>query len=191
MATEQPNYAPREGSVAWRVIEFLTTNPDESLSIDDVAVKFDASRASIHSLLAPAVLAGTLIRKEDYEDGELVYRLGSGVPGITAKPGRHPVLPRGGAHSPFGASAKPRNKPFWIDTSTVAVEKGIPLENRSPAGINWAALFGRMEPGDSFALPAAASSAVSKAMTDYQRANTETKLACRSTADGLRVWRLK
>ena len=30
-------YTPREGSVAFRVLEFLSANPDESLSADEVA----------------------------------------------------------------------------------------------------------------------------------------------------------
>lgn len=49
--------------MAFRVLEFLCANPDESLSAADVAVKFDCTRNNVHTLLAPAVSAGSLIRR--------------------------------------------------------------------------------------------------------------------------------
>ena len=70
-------YTPREGSVPWKVIEFLTTNTDEFLTADCVAAKFDVSRNHVHTLLAPAVEAGTLRRDKDMRTGELCYRLGT------------------------------------------------------------------------------------------------------------------
>lgn len=116
-------YTPREGSVAFRVLEFLCANPDESLSAADVAVKFDCTRNNVHTLLAPAVSAGSLIRREDLEDGELVYRVGSGAPAVSVKPAAAP----GSASNPFGAARGAARTPFWIDAGQLAIDSGVPL----------------------------------------------------------------
>ena len=116
-------YTPREGSVAFRVLEFLCANPDESLSAADVAVKFDCTRNNVHTLLAPAVSAGSLIRRADPEDGELVYRVGSGAPAVSAKPAAAP----GSAANPFGAARGPARSPFRIDVTQIAIDADVPL----------------------------------------------------------------
>ena len=116
-------YTPREGSVAFRVLEFLSANPDESLSADEVAIKFDCTRNNVHTLLAPAVSAGSLIRRQDLEDGELVYRVGSGAPAVIVKPAAAP----GSASNPFGAARGAARTPFWIDAGQIAIDSGVPL----------------------------------------------------------------
>ena len=116
-------YTPREGSVAFRVLEFLCANPDESLSAADVAVKFDCTRNNVHTLLAPAVSAGSLIRREDLEDGELVYRVGSGAPAVSAKPAAAP----GSASNPFGAARGAARTPFWVDAGHLAIDSEVPF----------------------------------------------------------------
>lgn len=84
------SYQPRRGGLAWQVIEFLTTNPEETLQTEDIAIKWDYNLSGVHTALGPAVLFGMLKRSE--EDGEITYRLGTGCPSITAKPGSHPTL---------------------------------------------------------------------------------------------------
>ena len=116
-------YFPREGSVAYRVLEFLSANPDESLSAAEVAIKFDCTRNNVHTLLAPAVSAGSLNRKEDLEDGELVYRIGSGAPAVSAKPAAAP----GSASNPFGAARGAARTPFWVDAGQLAIDSDVPL----------------------------------------------------------------
>ena len=116
-------YFPREGSVAYRVLEFLSANPDESLSAAEVAIKFDCTRNNVHTLLAPAVSAGSLNRKEDPEDGELVYRIGSGAPAVSAKPAAAP----GSASNPFGAARGAARTPFWVDAGQLAIDSDVPL----------------------------------------------------------------
>ena len=69
------SYQPRAGSVAYRVIAFFQSNPDEELNRGDIAAKFDAQPSSLDTLLLPAVQSGVLL-KARAEDGSMVYRLG-------------------------------------------------------------------------------------------------------------------
>ena len=178
-------YTPREGSVAFRVLEFLCANPDEWLSAADVAVKFDCTRNNVHTLLAPAVSAGSLIRREDLEDGELVYRVGSGAPAVSAKPAAAP----GSASNPFGAARGPARSPFRIDVTQIAIDADVPLPPPTRRRIDWPSVFARMAPGDSFALPAGAKSAIAKAVTDHKKA-TGQEFTTRLVDGGIRVWRV-
>ena len=178
-------YTPREGSVAFRVLEFLCANPDESLSAADVAVKFDCTRNNVHTLLAPAVGAGSLNRKEDLEDGELVYRIGSGAPAVSAKPAAAP----GSASNPFGAARGAARTPFWVDAGQLAIDSDVPLPPPTRRRIDWPSVFVRMAPGDSFALPARAKSSIAKAITDDKKA-TGREFATRLVDGGIRVWRV-
>ena len=201
-------YTPREGSVAWKVVEFLTMNPEESLDADIISAKFDADRRNVHTLLGPSVQAGLLQRSEDLESGELVYARGKAeAPASQAVPaqkatGFHGWLERKGETSAEGRAArratapvapetppptKKRNGPFWIDPKTVRIDKGVQMAGRS-AAIDWSPLLDALEVGDSFLLPSAAKSAISTAMKAYKDA-TKKVLISRKVEDGIRVWR--
>lgn len=65
-------YTPRPGSIAWRVIDFLTRNPDEELTRGDIATKFDCVGSSLDSLLSTAVRCGALKRIRNTHN-ELVW----------------------------------------------------------------------------------------------------------------------
>ena len=73
------SYTPQQGSVAWKVIEFFTTNQQEELTLADLESKFDKAASQFHSLLGAAVEAGVLKRSTN-GDEELVYSFGSGHP---------------------------------------------------------------------------------------------------------------
>lgn len=73
MATATP-YKPRAGTVPQRVIDFFLANPEEELTIRDVAVKFDVAEISVYKCLANAVKHGVLAKVQG-EDGRLSYRL--------------------------------------------------------------------------------------------------------------------
>lgn len=68
--------APKPGSVAHRVLEFLARNPDEELYVSDIAQKFDVERTSVQAGLVGAEQAGAVVVTKD-ETGKRVYRLGS------------------------------------------------------------------------------------------------------------------
>lgn len=204
------NYTPIAGSAPFKVIEFLRANPDAQLDADQVAVKCDCDRRSVHTLMAKAVASGMLVRVEDLEGGELVYRLGKGRP-VDPKPpapgGFHGWLERKGEASAEGrvsrrtASAAPapaaseapsvKRSPFWIDPSTVQIDKGVPMPSRGSArAMDWNPLLARMAVGDSFELPAGAKSAIGTAMKAFKDA-TGKVLSARKVDGGIRVWRVK
>ena len=174
-------YTPRAGSVALRVIEFLTANPDEQLSAADVAVKFDCTRVNVHTLLAQAVAAGLLVRKEDPKDGELVYVAGSGRALATTP--RAPSVP---AHRPFGASRAPRAR-YWVDTRTLTIEKNVPLPGSGHNPIDWHGLMARMEVGDSVAVDQAARYSLSKTVTERHKMADGGRFVVRAAGAGHRM----
>lgn len=191
--TAYPTYTPREGSVPWKVIEFLTTHPDERLSADDVSCKFDVPRGYVHSLLGRAVATGALARTEDLADGELLYRLGSGHPQVAPKPGRHPTLTIGASADSAADAAPAPRKSFWVDVATVEIRSDVPVPEKTTARrqVDWPALLGRMAVGDSFALPAAGAASLRKAMTDAHKTTEGVKFMARLIdADSVRCWRL-
>lgn len=61
---DKPPYVPQAGSLAGRVCAWflISANRDEELTFGDIATKFDASRVSVNTLLAPAI-ANDLLRK--------------------------------------------------------------------------------------------------------------------------------
>ena len=204
-------YTPREGSVASKVIQFLAANPDEQLDADLIAAKCDCDRRNVHTLLGPAVQACMLMRTEDMESGELVYSAGAAIPVSGGQPpgrGFHGWLERKGEASAEGrvsrrtASAAPapaasetpsakRASPFWIDPSTVQIDRGVPMPSRGGArAMDWNPLLARMDVGDSFELPAGAKSAIGTAMKAFKDA-TGKVLSARKVEGGIRVWRVK
>ncbi|MDZ7862637.1 hypothetical protein [Acidovorax sp.] len=205
------SYSPREGSVTWKVIQYLTTNPTEHLSAEVISAKFDCTRTNVHTLLAQAVQAELLKRTDDGEDGELVYRIGNGHSEIKPSAARAPSLaaalspldtapdaawrvqsttPRAEALAAARAGRAAPAKPFYTDLSKVVIEKGVPLVNPKTkvSAMEWAALFNKMEVGDSFPLPTEGRHAIAHAMTTYHK-TSDRKLVCRTVADGLRIWR--
>ena len=198
------SYTPREGSVAWKVIQFLQANRDEQLDADLISAKCDCVRANVHTLLGPAVQAGLLVRSEDVPSGELVYSAGSGAALPPEQPTASPFhawLERRGQDSAEGRPqrrpptipAPPPAKrapsaPFRIDVGTVQIDKGVPLPGRRQP-MDWTPLLGKLEVGDSFLLPAAAKSAIGSAVKVHKDA-TGMQLTTRTVDGGIRVWRV-
>ena len=87
-------------------------------------------------------------------------------------------------------ASKARSAPFWVDVSTVKIDKGVPLVGARRATIDWPLLFDKLEIGDSFLLPEAARSAIGTAMKRYKD-STGKALAARKVDGGIRVWRVE
>jgi hypothetical protein len=74
--TEKHTYKPRFGSFTHFVITFFLDNPEEELTVDDMATKWpEVKRNSIHSILGPVVLHEILERGKN-GDGEYFYKAG-------------------------------------------------------------------------------------------------------------------
>lgn len=116
------SYRPYKGSIPGRVIQFLTNNPDEELSCNDIGVKFDVPTKNLNYQLAPAVNYGVLTR---HKDGVVwIYRLGAG----------HPDFQPGEADAPVNSSTAPapaaKQATEWRDMKKqLAVDvNGVKLE---------------------------------------------------------------
>jgi hypothetical protein len=200
-------YRPQPGSVAYKVIEYLTTNPDEELSSSEVGAKFDTSPKQVHSLLGTAVSEGVLVRAKD-EDDEVVYRLGTPIDLIKPNPGAQPSLKASSANSrttvsgafpgwkaPSPAKARAKPEPIDIDLDAVAVESDVPIPTGRIAGSlvkdKLTGLLTRMEPGQSAKLPKRLAASVGKARTELHK-STQREYAIRTVDEqSIRVWRVK
>lgn len=190
--TSPRGYAPEQGSTAWKVIEFLTTNPDEALSPSDVEAKFGKPRSQVHSILAKAISSGVLVRDEDIGSGDLLYKLGTGHPAVQASPGRHPSL----AGSSGKAASSPRARRYHVvlDTAALSIDQGVPLPEKQAARrpTDWPSLFARMQPGDSVLLPRQVRATLGKAVSHHHRENDGVELATRVVDDDhIRLWKVK
>lgn len=128
-------YKPRSGSVAARVIDFLSSNPGEELSRSDVAAKYDCSAQSVSSLLASAVDNGVLAYSRN-DDLELVYRYVGSAAG-------NPFAALAG--QPQGRSIATDLEPSPEALASLKVEDGVPLKpvKQSPHE-KWSPLFERL-----------------------------------------------
>jgi hypothetical protein len=72
-------YQPNEGSLACKVVHFFAASPDEMLSRDDIAEKFeDATPNTVHTRLIEAKEAGVIERTRN-DDGEYIYKAGTNI----------------------------------------------------------------------------------------------------------------
>jgi hypothetical protein len=180
------NYKPQAGSVAFKTIEYLTTNPEEELTSEDIGIKFDKPSKQVHSLLAEAVKAGALKREENAEQ-ELVYRLGSGVPGIVPAAGRNATLR---TNLSFAAAPPAKRSPLQIDVAAIQIETGIPVPSGRLPRVDWPALFARMKAGESCLLPLQAKATLAAAMCEFKKTG-KGEFSLRRSDTQLRLWRIK
>lgn len=182
-------YQPQQGSIAWKVIQFLTTNPDEKLTTADVSAKFDCNASGVHSMLSQAVATGVL-KRETNEDEELEYSLGTGVPSITPSTAAAPSLR---AASPFVAAApQVRRKPQPVDIDGIVIEDQVPI----PAGprnrlTDWPKLLNRLQAGQSCVLPITTKASLQSAITKAHKAQLGEFTLRRVSDEEVRIWRLK
>jgi len=181
-------YKPLANSLPAKVIGFFAANPEETLSAYDIADKFDAVAANVHTCLALAIKAGALVRTLD-DDGMYLYRLGTGTP----------PKPRTGvnidaAHLVARKAPKPCRAPVTIDFAALKVEEGIPYQvNPSQRGSSkWAPLFAKLtKPGQSIAIPAHARGAVGAAVCKQNKKPGKMgKFRVALEGDHARVWRI-
>lgn len=185
-------YTPPEGSLAWVVIEFLASNPDEELDAETIAAKFDRPQRDVHTSLGQAVRAQALLRQEN-DEGELVYRLGPKPPeAIRPKRHRHPVLP---AAKPALQDAAKRAMPTRetrFDLASIRIDRDVPPPGQAKSVLEqWGELLARLQPGDSFAWAGLGMVSLRRAMAQYHHTHPGQKLTMRTQPDGsVRVWRI-
>lgn len=196
-------YRPQQGSVAWRVIEFFTTNPDETLAPDDIAAKFDVPSKQVHSMLGLAVESGALLRlaDPDEDEDELVYRLGAGVPAIVPNPAAHPTLKGAGIANAITPKPEPvalirrsQKELAHIDLSDCKVEDNVPIpppKTRETLGKRLVRLLETLEPGQSILFPEIVGRNLSATQTKLKELHPDRSYTRRVEGTGMRVWREK
>lgn len=194
--TSLRGYAPEQGSAAWKVIEYLTTHPDEALSPIDIEAKYGKPRTQVHSILAKAISTGVLVREEDLTDGGLIYKIGKGHPDIKANPGGAPSLrtPPDETAKPLTPSPHATRHYIVLDVDALAIDDGIPLPpvQTGRRSTDWPALFARLKPGNSVRLPKKTGATLKKAITVHHAGHEGHELAVRAIdADHIRLWRVK
>jgi hypothetical protein len=187
------NYTPQAGSVAYRVIEFFTTNPDEELSTDNLEAKFGKPAAQFHSILATALTAGVLQRKTN-DDDELVYSLGKGTTQVVANPGRHPNLRPDALLAGANLGRKKtinRISVNMLDFDKIELRDNVPLPDKHGNAVEkFTGLLTRMAVGQSCELPIAAKTTLSKVVTQHH-AEDKGKFTIRKISDEtIGLWRL-
>lgn len=173
----------RRESIAWRVVDFLEANPAEELTRHDIAAKFDIDPVQVDDALRHIVSSGHIVRELNSES-VAVWRLNFSKRGVP-KPF---AVSLAAAKKARQSNRKP---PVVIDFASLVVEAGVPVvDNRPGKGGAWAALLGRMKPGDSVLLPLEAKDAASHAQYSYRREHPGTVFTVRKCgAEHCRVWR--
>lgn len=185
-------YIPQPGSVAYRVLDWFQKNPEEELTISDIASKLDVPRSSVSSSLKAAVDKGVLNYRQN-DDLIYVYTLTKEHRDLElrqaqVKPERPSVPARGRVTLP----------PAMLDFSALKVETGVPLQGKScgQAGVSkWSPLFAMLtKPDTSVEIPAEWKSAVAAQATKFNAQHKKdkqpTRYLVRMTGDGkARVWR--
>lgn len=190
-------YRPQSGSIAWRVIEYFTTNPEERLSSAVISAKFEVPAKQVHSLLGAAVEAGVLLRKTD-DDDELVYRLGTGLPEIRPNRLGHPSLKGAGVASVIATPPKkgPRCGAGMleaIDFESIQPEDDVPVPTsaRATLGSLVKAKLQTLKPGQSVKLPASLNKTVGPALTELRKDGVGVFTKRVIDEEHLRVWRIE
>lgn len=189
MTTNPPatTYLPRGNSKPAKALAFFKANPEETLTADDFAAKFDMQRNNVHTIMRPALDAGLLKRKRD-DLGEYVYTAAAALAGFavdaletdnakTADPALDcPAAPWPNAPGGRSKTAKPYS-PLHIgpaEFAALTVDTHVPFQPAgSSAGAKWAPLFDLLtSTGQSVAYPIAWHSAVS---ASAQKRNQQAK----------------
>jgi hypothetical protein len=182
-------YAPLVDSVAWKAVEYFTTNPDEQLSTQDLEVKFDKPAKQFHSLLGPAIQAGVLKRREG-DDGELLYSLGTGCAAIKANKSRNPSLRTDALLAGANLGRKKPEPGYMVQLKDIEIRSDVPMPARRPEGQDWADLLSRLKVKDSFVVPMFLRSQANKACTVAKGDGRGTFTIRKISEEQIGIWRV-
>lgn len=165
--------------LSWRVAHYLNANRAEVLTRADIAAKFDVEASMVDTLMVPAVTAGVVKLDRGTADGNVwrrPQRLRTALPAPFA--------------APLAAASPAKKAATLVDLSDVKIEAGVALPVKAPPGGRWKAIFDRMGPGDSFALPVRAQHAAGHAVRVYRMHVPTSTFIIRQVPGALvRIWR--
>lgn len=158
-------YRPQADSLAAQVCAFLMRNPDEELTVEDIAQKFETNLKNVHTQLARAVEADLLVRSRS-EDGEYLYTKGQELKANTVRPDQPPAKASSASIAKiYAGQVIPDPAQVPIDTDPALLPKAI----MRPAAIDWLVLLKRLGVGHSAQLPMRARCVLSTAITQAHK----------------------
>jgi hypothetical protein len=174
------------------VVDYFRRNPLETITADDMYVKFSLRRAAnIRMELLDAYSTDTLARRE--VNGEYEYSAGKRLLAeladtATTKPARK-AASRKTTNLP--ASAKPATVADFPDPLAVPIESGIPHTSLRGVRADWTLLLARLQVDQSAKLPWRCYSTLGKTITEWHKTNAA-KFITKKYPDTqeLRVWRV-
>lgn len=169
-------YQPRANSLPGKVLDFLSRNPDEELTADDITEKFGGSRNNVHTLMRPA-LDARLVRREPDVLGELRYRAG-------------PNLDKSGKSGKTPAKVFITQKE--VDALQVETGAAIPLVSSNRGQSKWDTLLKKLTANDqSIQIPAEWNTGLSAHVSKLNQQQTGFKYIVRMVSDThARIWRV-
>lgn len=143
-------YKARVGSMPARLLDFLKANPDEELTRNDVAQKFDMPATSVTASLEPAVNGGALVFERN-EDLHFVYRLPRAGEKLHTKTAQAAEWPPAAAP----ASAPTQMRVDMNAIEALSVDDNVPfVSKREPGTSKWDPLFQKLtKAGQSLRIP--------------------------------------
>lgn len=174
-------YTPHPDSLPGKVVAFFRDNSDETLTLDDVVTKWNATRNNIHTQLGRAITERILMRERS-ADGEYIYCAG-------------PRLNNGEAPKAKPVEGKPKGSTsvrLHFDIDSVQVEDDVPFTAAAQKGQGkWDPLFEKLtKVGQSAAIPAEIKKAVAAAAIKRNKEKRGTYRVQLTSANEARVWRV-
>lgn len=165
--TEPTTYTPQAGSLPSQVSAFFTRNPDETLTLDDITSKFDASRGNIHSLLRKAVEVGLLARTINHES-EWIYSPGPACPTPGVRTVLRDTYTTPGHIEPTDKKPRIAKVPasYTNPDALEITDDAVPAGRASP-GFKYAGILAKMKQGQCIKCAPAEVSRVSNAMRKH------------------------
>lgn len=179
-------YTPQPDSLAGRVCAFFRANPDEELSQEDIARKWDAPRSAIQSLLAVPVSHNLLQRVQHRNGGSIVYCAGEALlhsPATAAAPAAAAAQPT------WPGKTRTSLPPLDVAAFKV-IKKEAPPKRASLKTTDWQAFFAQLKvKHDAIeGLPINYYSAAAKASQKWAAANN-CKLEMRKQGETFGIYR--
>lgn len=177
------DYIPKPGSLPAQVCTHFQLHPDDALTADSIAEKFQASRNSVHTNLAKCIEAG-LLRRFNGDEG-MTYKRGSQLKAVSAfdlvaPPPKAPAAPK-------TTRVRPPAPP--IDLAALPIQTDVPIPELKRK-LNWAQLFDRLPVNGSAPVPTRYLSALKTAINDRHKAPGSGRFTTRQINDEeVRVWR--
>ena len=180
MTISNQNLIPLTDGLAEKVIAFMRRLPEEELSVEDIALKFDAPKALIHAHLKMSVISNMLMR-----DGQ-IYSAGSSI-GKAEPSIKHSASPF--ATSPIKRKAPQLPRVAMPDLATIKLDNDVPIPGRGSRGANWPMLLDRLKVNQSTILPRQGFASLSKVITARHNAINGKFVVRKISEEQIRVWR--